>query len=84
MTNQRLKNIDTTGIWGALRLHVRKVPRLVTSESTVKKVREAAEHDEPLGIIISRGDRGEQRPVFSAYIWGPAPEPITESATKVA
>jgi len=33
---------------------------------------------EPLGIIISRGPRGEETPRLSAYIWGPvpAPEPV--------
>lgn len=50
----------------------------------MKKVREITESDEPLGIIISRGDRLEQRPIFSAYIWGPAPEPVVEAAAKVA
>jgi hypothetical protein len=50
----------------------------------MKKVKEIVENDEPIGIIISRGDRAEQRPVFSAYIWGPAPEPTKEPATKVA
>jgi len=49
----------------------------------MKKVRETPESDEPIGIVISRGDRTEKRPIFSAYIWGPAPEPATE-VTKVA
>ncbi len=30
---------------------------------------------EPVGIVISRGTREEATPVFSAYVWGPAPEP---------
>jgi hypothetical protein len=50
----------------------------------MKKVREITETQEPLGIIISRGDRLEQRPIFSAYIWGPAPEPAVEATAKVA
>ena len=50
----------------------------------MKKVREPVENEEPLGLIISRGDRAEQRPVVSAYIWGPAPEPMAEPKTKVA
>ncbi|MEO5588094.1 MAG: hypothetical protein ABIS03_00810 [Gemmatimonadaceae bacterium] len=50
----------------------------------MKKVRDSIETDEPLGIIISRGDRKEARPIFSAYIWGPAPEPVAEPATRVA
>ncbi len=39
--------------------------------------------DEPLGIIISRGSREEPTPVFSTYIWGPAPE-IGDGAIKAA
>lgn len=27
-----------------------------------------------MGIIISRGARNDQRPVFTAFVWGPAPE----------
>ncbi|HEX6574365.1 MAG TPA: hypothetical protein VF042_05285 [Gemmatimonadaceae bacterium] len=50
----------------------------------MKKIREITESEEPIGIIISRGDRTETRPVFSAYIWGPAPEPVTDKTTKVA
>ncbi len=50
----------------------------------MKKVREVTESDEPLGIIISRGDRAEQRPIIWAYIWGPAPEPVAEVQSKVA
>jgi hypothetical protein len=50
----------------------------------MKKVREIIESDEPIGIIISRGDRKEARPIFSAYIWGPAPDPAPEATTKVA
>ncbi len=55
-----------------------------TKESTMKKIREITEKEEPIGIVISRGDRTEQRPIFSAYIWGPAPEPVLEPASKVA
>lgn len=62
----------------------RYVCELVYSENTMKKVREITDSEEPIGIIISRGDRKEARPVFSAYIWGPAPEPIAETTTKVA
>ncbi|HXV16534.1 MAG TPA: hypothetical protein VD758_07125 [Gemmatimonadaceae bacterium] len=50
----------------------------------MKKVRETIDTTEPIGIIISRGDRTEKPPIFSAYIWGPAPEPVTETTTKVA
>ncbi len=40
--------------------------------------------DEPIGIVISRGDRSEVISLFSAYVWGPAPEPLTEATVKVA
>ncbi len=42
--------------------------------------------EEPIGIVISSGDRSEVRSVFSAYIWGPAPEtaPAPARASKVA
>jgi hypothetical protein len=39
---------------------------------------------EPLGIIISRGDKTEPTPVFSAYIWGPVPDAVIDSATRAA
>jgi hypothetical protein len=29
---------------------------------------------EPMGIVISRGSRGEDAPRFAAYVWGPVPE----------
>ena len=54
---------------------------LAYSENRMKKVREITESEEPIGIIISRGDRKEARPIFSAYIWGPAPEPVADTTT---
>lgn len=41
---------------------------------------------EPIGIIISRGPRGEDPPRFSAYIWGPVPvpEPVKQPKTVAA
>ncbi len=39
---------------------------------------------EPIGIIISQGDKREPTPVFSAYIWGPAPEVPTKKVTRAA
>ena len=74
----------TSGIRGALRRRVRSSFGPAICESTMKKVRETTQSEEPIGIIISRGDRTEQRPVFSAYIWGPAPEPVLEPSSKVA
>ena len=50
----------------------------------MKKIREVTESQEPLGIIISRGDPAEQRPIISAYIWAAAPETIDEVKAKVA
>lgn len=40
--------------------------------------------DEPLGIIISQGDKREPTPVYSAYIWAPAPEVPTKKAVRAA
>ena len=52
---------------------------------SMKKDRKETESSEPLGIIISRGDRTEPTPVFSAYIWGPVPEAApAETATRAA
>jgi len=53
-------------------------------KNNMKKIREITDSEEPLGIIISRGDRAEQRPIFTGYIWGPAPEPDEEKTAKVA
>lgn len=39
---------------------------------------------EPLGIIISQGSREEPRPIFSTYVWGPAPEPVDDASSKAA
>ena len=50
----------------------------------MKKVRENIVKSEPIGIIISRGDKTEPTPVFSAYIWGPVPEATTDTATRAA
>lgn len=50
----------------------------------MKKNRKDNVSNEPIGIVISRGDRTEPTPVFSAYIWGPVPEPLTEPATRAA
>ncbi len=50
----------------------------------MKKHRESPESEEPIGIIISRGSRKEVPSIFTAYIWGPAPDPVPEASTKVA
>jgi hypothetical protein len=50
----------------------------------MKKDRKETNSSEPIGIIISRGDRTEPTPVFSAYIWGPVPDAVVETATRAA
>lgn len=38
--------------------------------------------NEPVGIVISRGQRDEPVPAFWAYVWGPVSEseiPVNES-----
>ena len=50
----------------------------------MKKDRKDIGSQEPLGIVISRGDRTEPTPVFSAYIWGPVPEAVVEPMTRAA
>ncbi|MEO7823105.1 MAG: hypothetical protein ABIS15_05815 [Gemmatimonadaceae bacterium] len=50
----------------------------------MKKNRKDNGSSEPIGIVISRGDRTEPTPVFSAYIWGPVPDIKPEAATRAA
>jgi hypothetical protein len=38
-----------------------------------RKARPTAD-EEPMGIVISSGSRGDRVPAVSAYVWGPAPE----------
>ena len=84
MKTQHVKLIAKSGTSSALSLRAQRWIGHATRESYMKKIREVPESEEPLGIIISRGDRAEQRPIFSAYIWGPAPEPDAEPTSKVA
>jgi hypothetical protein len=84
MKAQRVNFSRKNGTRGALRSCARHWIGYATKENTMKKVREVTESQEPIGIIISRGDSAEQRPIFSAYIWGPAPEPVAEVKSKVA
>jgi hypothetical protein len=84
MKNQRLRRNRALGIMSAFPVDARHGFELIYSENSMKKVREITESEEPIGIIISRGDRTEARPIFSAYIWGPAPEPVPDATTKVA
>jgi hypothetical protein len=50
----------------------------------MKKDRKEIVSSEPLGIIISRGDKTEPTPLFSAYIWGPVPDADQDAATRAA
>jgi hypothetical protein len=84
MKTQQVNFIRKNGTQGALTCHARRWIGYATKENTMKKVREVTESQEPLGIIISRGDSAEQRPIISAYIWATAPEPIVEVKAKVA
>ena len=54
------------------------------SENSMKKDRKEIASSEPIGIVISRGDKTEPTPVFSAYIWGPVPDAAQDSATRAA
>ncbi len=58
---------------------VRTLPIGSMKKESVSKV-----SNEPLGIIISQGDKREPTPVFSAYIWAPAPELPSKKATRAA
>ncbi len=43
-------------------------------------LREVEIEQEPMGIIISGGNRTEETPRFSAYVWGPVPTEETKPA----
>ena len=55
----------------------------VPRNAAMPKTAEVNDESEPVGIVISSGNRDEPTPAFFAYIWGPAPEVDTES-TRVA
>ena len=38
------------------------------------KQRDHREVQEPVGIVINGGARGDVTPRFSAFVWGPAPD----------
>ena len=46
----------------------------------MKQIRQRADVQEPIGIVISDGARGEVASRFLAYVWGPAPETGTEAS----
>lgn len=84
MKIQQLKRNRHPGISSAFVARARYGFELEYSETAMKKVREITESEEPIGIIISRGSRKEIPPIFTAYIWGPAPDPVPDATTKVA
>ena len=34
------------------------------------------EQQEPIGIVIADGGRGDATPKFSAFVWGPVPDDV--------
>lgn len=84
MQTQQVNFAPRNGTLGALRSCARHLIGYANKENIMKKVHKITEVEEPLGIIISRGDSAEQRPIFSAYIWAAAPEPVVEVKAKVA
>ncbi len=43
----------------------------------MKRQREHREEvDEPVGIVIAGGARGDVTPRFAAFVWGPAPDAV--------
>ena len=50
----------------------------------MKKNAQSVDTAEAIGIIISNGERVEEPTVVSAYIWGPAPEPVLDPASRAA
>ena len=55
----------------------------ISRETNMTEIRRDAE-TEPVGIVISRGSKAEAAPKFLAYVWGPAPEAVTEETSKAA
>jgi hypothetical protein len=47
----------------------------------IKRVQQETLPAEPVGIVISRGDRTEPAPRFVAFVWGPAPDDEVEMGT---
>jgi hypothetical protein len=42
----------------------------------MKQQREHRAVEEPVGIVIASGVRGDVTPRFAAFVWGPVPEPV--------
>jgi hypothetical protein len=41
------------------------------------------DQQEPVGIVISSGNRVEDNPLFTAYVWGPVPETELPTSKKM-
>jgi hypothetical protein len=54
------------------------------SENTMKKDRKELVSSEPLGFILSCGDKTEPTPFFSAFFWGHVPDAVQISTTRAA
>lgn len=50
----------------------------------MKKTSLKPEALEPIGIVISRGERSEPIPVVLAYVWGPAPVEAASAKVRAA
>ena len=77
------------GVRGTSSVGVRRSPAAdadIRVPIIMKGKRAAVIGDEPIGIVISRGADREKPPVFSAYVWAPAPEkkPDEPAETRVA
>lgn len=50
----------------------------------MKKTRVKPETFEPIGIVISRGERSEPVPIVREYVWGPAPVEAAPAKVRAA
>jgi hypothetical protein len=50
----------------------------------MEHIRQETQEQEPLGIVISRGPRGETPSRVSAYVWSDAPELPLETPARAA
>ena len=53
---------------------------MLALRDAMDSLRRAKADEEPMGIIISGGNRTEETPRFSAYVWGPVPVNEEEEA----
>jgi len=50
----------------------------------MKKTPVKPEASEPIGIVISNGERSEPVPVVLEYVWGPAPVDVAPPKVRAA